>query len=182
MSEERSLGMPLEIARQNLRADPHVGAVAKELGVELDVYVERVLHYALHPDEDPQLDLLDAESVQSLGRQAPSVQDVTAWFEAAAQGGVLPPDRVEVAAHDGFTTESAPAERLRPQVGGHVPRWAPGVEELPNRRAVAPPADEAGSDAQPDPAAALRRQLLEQQQRGALGLDARRAGRGSKPR
>ena len=105
--------MPLEIAKQNLRDDPNTLAIAKALGDELEDYIEKVLDYALHPEKTPQLELLDDESVAELGPEAPSVDDVTAWFEAVAEGEVELDDRVKVAESDGYTADPA-------CVGGNV--------------------------------------------------------------
>lgn len=172
-AEGRRLGMPLELAKKNLRDDPQTHEIARALGVEVEVYIDRVIHYALHPEKPPEVELLDDESVAQLGPEAPTVARVTAWFEQVASGEVRLEDRVEVAAEDGFSTEALPSERHLDKTAGEKSlRRAPRVDEGP-RAGDAPSASGAG--------AVLRQQLLEQQRSLRLGMDARRAGQGPKP-
>lgn len=174
MSDEapRSLGMPLDIARKNLREDPHTQEIAKALGVELDDYIEKVLDYAQHPNKEPELELLDDEAAAELGPDAASVAEVEAWMEKVASGEIDLDDRVKVADSDGFSMDAEPSEAARRDVGVEArTRTAPGVEELQRGRARAP-TQEAGS--------VLKQQLLAQQRSTQLGLEARRAGKPKK--
>lgn len=170
--EPKNLGMPLEIAKKNLRDDPQTHAIAEALGVDVEDYIDKVIDYARHPDKEPELELLDEESIAQLGPDVPSVADVTHWFEQVAEGEIELDDRVEVAPSDGFSTGVDRADALRAQARGEAgPRRAPGVEEVQRGRAR-PAAPEAGS--------VLKQQLLEQQRQFQLGMDARRAGHGTK--
>lgn len=174
MSEKpsgKSLGMPLEIARKNLREDPNTHEIAKSLGVEVEDYINKVLDYALNPGKEPEVELLDDESIAGLGPDAPSVSDVTAWLEGVAAGQEVLDDRVEVAGSDNFTTQADRTEVLRAKTGAaSAPLRAPTVTV---------PKPETGDDG--GAGSVLRAQLLEQQRNMQLGMDARRAGQVRKP-
>jgi hypothetical protein len=170
--DEKSLGMPLEIARKNLRDDPQTLAIAEALGVDVETYIDRVLEYAQHPEKEPELELLDDASVAQLGPEAPSVEDVTRWLEQVEAGEVELDGRVKVAERDGYSTEAERSEVLRAQAGGEAPaRRAPPVERVSRGRAEKPSGE--GS--------VLEEQLRARQRQFKLGMDARRAGQGRRP-
>lgn len=165
------------MARQAIRDDPHTAEIAKALGVELEDYVEKVMSYVLDPGKEPELELLDDESVAMLGPEAPTVNDVVAWFDGVERGEIDLDPRLEIAEHDGFSTEAERSEALRARTRGEpVARpAAPTLEQISRGRRPAEPSDGAG--------AVLRNQLLEQQRNLQVSMEARKAGRpGPKPR
>ena len=161
--------MPLAIARKNLREDPQTAAIAKELGVDVEEYIEQVLEYAQNPDKEPELELLDDEAAQDLGPEAATMDEVVSWLEAVESGEITLEDRVQVAEADGFSKDAERSEVLRQQAGAEMSRRAPGVEEM-----TAPKK----GDATPEAGSVLKAQLMEQQRSMRLGVDAQRAGAG----
>lgn len=169
----KNLGMPLDMARQNLRDDPNTAEIAKSLGVEVEDYIDKVLEYAQHPDKQPELELLDDEVAAELGPDAASVAEVEAWMEKVISGEIDLDDRVKIAEHDGFATGAEGSETSRAEAGVEAPvRRAPQVAEIQRGKRAAAPTG-AGS--------VLEQQLRAQQRNIQLGVDARRAG-GRKPK
>lgn len=164
MSDEgKSLGMPIEIARRNLLEDPSIRTIAEELGVPLEVYVDKVLEYARHPEREPELAIIEDADAREMGVEVATEADVVGWFEGLADGSVVLPDaRKEVASRDGFTLDATEAERLRAEAQGR-PRRAPAPAPAP------PPNPEAG--------AVLKQQLAERQRQMQLSMEARKAGK-----
>lgn len=173
MSDEslpKNLGMPLEIAKKNLREDPNTRAIADALGVEVEDYIERVLEYATHPDKEVEVELLDDEAASELGPEAPSMAEVMQWMEGVASGEISLDDRVKVAESDDFSTGAEASETFQREAGGEAAsRRAPGVEQIQRGSRRGSTAPEAGS--------VLKQQLLAQQRHLQLGMDARRAAK-----
>ena len=169
MSEnERNLGMPLAIARKNLREDPHTEAIAKELGVDIETYIDKVLEYALNPDQEPELEVLDEDAIPELDPTAATMNEVMAWLEGVESGEISLEDRVQIAESDDFSTDADRSELLKAQTGAETsPRRAPTLNDIQAPKVTAPDG-EAGS--------VLRAQLLERQQSMRLNSDAQRAG------
>lgn len=60
-----------EALRKQLMADPETQGIAKNLGVELKDYVDQVVHYVQHPNEDPPIYMVEDEDLRSVGWEPP---------------------------------------------------------------------------------------------------------------
>jgi len=85
---KRSLGVPLEVARQQLMEDEDTIAIAKSFGLPLEKYVEMVLKYALDPNKEPEIIVLDEEVQQTHGEKLPRQHEVLNWLEKVASGEI----------------------------------------------------------------------------------------------
>ena len=85
---KRSLGAPLEVVRQQLMEDEDTIAIAKSFELPLEKYVEMVLEYALDPEKEPEIILLDEEVQQTHGENLPSPHEVMNWLEQVASGEI----------------------------------------------------------------------------------------------
>ena len=85
---KRSLGAPLEVVRQQLMEDEDTIAIAKSFELPLEKYVEMVLQYALDPNKEPEIILLDEEVQQTHGEKLPSQHEVLDWLEKVASGEI----------------------------------------------------------------------------------------------
>lgn len=68
---------------------PDVQEMAQTLGVDLEEYVGRLVYFLKHPDEEPVLALVDEKELKAAGLQAPSVDEVRAWFEKVNSGEIV---------------------------------------------------------------------------------------------
>ncbi len=163
---KKSLGMPLEMAKQSLRDNPDTKKIADSLGVELEEYIDQVMHYAMNPELEPELEVYTEEQLEEAGVEGiPSPKECQDWFEAAINGEINLSGRIDVEEKDGFSTKRDQKEVIQESAGVKLNRRAPRIDQL-----KAPSmADGAGS--------ALKNQLLQQQQAQRIGMDARRSGR-----
>lgn len=141
MSEEgkkKSLGMPLEMARQKALQDPDVQKAAEILGVDLEEYVEKILYFAQNPDAEPELHVLDEESRLAMEAEGeiPREAEVVEFFASAARGE-LPSQNRGFAKKDGFSSDGDDAARIRRSLGQDAPMRAPMVGSSP--KPTAPP-------------------------------------------
>jgi hypothetical protein len=119
--------------RQKIRDDPYSEQIAQHLGVSLQEYVDQVVHYVLHPKEDPGLYIVKDKDLRAMGLEPPDAQAMGRFVvEAAALAE----------AADGPTrfvdSRKAPVQlegsRARPE-GEHEPRMDPRLkEELERKR------------------------------------------------
>lgn len=87
MSQQKTRSpLPLENVRARLLGDPDTRRIAQDVGLELEEYVELVLHYASHPDQEPQLYVAPDEELRAAGYDAPSAEAVSEFFLAGARG------------------------------------------------------------------------------------------------
>lgn len=84
---KRGLGMPVEVARQQLMDSDDIQKLAEIFGVTLDEYVDLVLDYAVHPDKQPMLEVIDDEE-ELEGRGLPTQADVHKWLGDVESGAV----------------------------------------------------------------------------------------------
>jgi hypothetical protein len=167
--EPRSLGMPLELAREQLLADPNTRQIAAALGVEVREYVERVLEYARHPTREPELFVLDQETLEAHEDELPSEAEVLRWFEGVASGQIAAgPRALDLA--DGFSSEDEPAQAALEVAGASTAARAPMVEEVTRRKGASSPRPASGLGA------VLKKQLFDQQQRARLATESKRTG------
>lgn len=122
---KKSLGMPVEMARQRLKENPEIIAMAKTVQMDLDEFVERCLYYAQHPDAEPELQVLSDEDQSMLEAEGEiaTQDDVVAFFEAASRGE-LPSQNKGHAKKDGF--EAGPSANAKKMMNlGGAPLRAP---------------------------------------------------------
>jgi hypothetical protein len=80
------LKKPVEEIRTELLADERTQSYAKKLNMPLEAYVEKVLYYATHPDEQPVFNVLPDDQVKAMG--GATVQEVQGWLEKATRGEI----------------------------------------------------------------------------------------------
>lgn len=79
MAEPRKLKKPIPELRADLLADPTIKHMATTLGMTHEAYVEKVLYWAQHPDEQPELNLISDADAKAHG--AATMDEVKQWFE-----------------------------------------------------------------------------------------------------
>jgi hypothetical protein len=65
-----------EVIRKKVLADPNTAEIAKNLGVSLEEYVNQVVHYVLHPNEDPSVYIVEDEDLRAMGYEPPSGEEI----------------------------------------------------------------------------------------------------------
>ena len=80
------LKKPIEEVRADLLADERTQRYAKTLNMPLEAYVEKVLYYATHPEEQPVFNVLPEDQVKAMG--GATVAEVRTWLEKAKSGEV----------------------------------------------------------------------------------------------
>ena len=151
----KALGIQIDAVRQRLLVNAETQEIAKNLGMELAEYVEMILDYAQHPEKEPILQVLDDETVASLGGEVPSTADVKAWLQAVQDGEIDLNVQADVVA-DAVELKSAEEDRkkkLSAAIGGTTTRSGPSV---------APPVKPAGAKADSGAGSVLKQQLLAQ--------------------
>ena len=100
MSDEKKksgLGMPLEVARQQLIEDSDTQQLAKTFGVSVEEYADLVLKYAQDPEKQPELHVIDDEEWQESGVDAATTADVREWFQGVIEGDIdLTPEHEKI--------------------------------------------------------------------------------------
>lgn len=150
----KALNVPVEVARQRLLENPETQDIAKSLGLELEAYVDMILDFAQHPEKEPELQVLDDESLAGLGAEVPSQAEVLGWFQAVERGEIDLTVQAEVVS-DEVELKSAEEERkkrLSAAIGAGPVKAAPKVGDA--AKAPESKADPAGS--------VLKQQLLAQ--------------------
>ncbi len=61
-----------EALRKKLMADPTTQGIAKNLGVDLNGYVEKVVYFAMNPDAEPTFEILSDEKIKEMGHTPPN--------------------------------------------------------------------------------------------------------------
>lgn len=84
----RGLGRPVSVVRAELMADEETQTIARTLGMPLEDYVERVLHFAQNPDAEPQLEVVDDEVLQEMDPQLPTMGDMMSWLQKVDSGEI----------------------------------------------------------------------------------------------
>ena len=170
--QRKSLGIPKAVAKQQLLDDPQTHEIAQTLGVDVEDYVEQVLLYAMNPQLEAQVQVLDEQELEEMEVSVPSEGEVLNWFAKVSTGEEELPKEEEkgIKASDGFSTEKSKEETSREVVGGAVQRSAP---TLPPPRKSAP---ESG------PGAALKAELFRNQNLTNMAHEARRAQKPGKKR
>lgn len=82
----RKLKKPVEELRKDLLADPHTQSIAKTVGLSTEAYVEKVLYFATHPDEQPTFNILPEDQVKAQG--GATVKEVQDWLQKVNQGEI----------------------------------------------------------------------------------------------
>lgn len=151
----KALGIQADVVRQRLMDNAETKEIAKNLGMDLAEYVEMILDFAQHPEKEPMLQVLDDESVASLGDQVPSEAEVKAWLQAVESGEIdltvqtdVVSDAVELQSQ-----EEARKKKLSAAIGGTTTRAGPNV---------APPVKPPGAKGDSAAGSVLKQQLLAQ--------------------
>ncbi|WP_225412815.1 hypothetical protein [Stigmatella hybrida] len=66
----------LAALRAQLRTSPFTPELARELGVSLDEHIDQVVHFVLHPREEPQLAVVETEGLLDEGHRPPREEDM----------------------------------------------------------------------------------------------------------
>lgn len=75
-------GRPANMLREELLADPEAQAIAKMFGITIDAYADLVLEFALNPEKEPELELIDDEDFEECEVRVPDEATITMWVEA----------------------------------------------------------------------------------------------------
>ncbi len=167
MSQEDNhgaLGMPVSVAKQQLRDDPNTHAIAKGLGVDVEEYIDKVIYYAQNPDADPQMSVLPDEELAEAGANVATEREVLGWFKKVADG------EVDLTPH----TKERPTEYTKAKLDSETMRAAAGFEVEKAAPMEAAPRGEIRATGRGG--AALREQLLQQKRNTQMMRD-RRSGR-----
>jgi len=78
--------LPIENVRAKLLADPDTRRIARDVGMELEEYVELVLQYLRNPQQEPQLYVAPDEELRAAGYNPPSSEAVGQFFLAGVRG------------------------------------------------------------------------------------------------
>lgn len=81
--------MNAEDMRKQVLEDPRTAEIAANLGVDLEEYVEQVVHFATHPDETPEFRVVKDEVLREEGFDVPTEEEMDAWFEAVERGTLV---------------------------------------------------------------------------------------------
>lgn len=73
-----------EVLRKKLLSDPNTVQIAKNLGVPLEDYVKQVLHFVLHPNEEPNLYVVEDEALRAAGYEPPDADAMGQYIIDAA--------------------------------------------------------------------------------------------------
>lgn len=109
-------------------AQPETRAIAESLGMRPEDYAARVLHYARHPQAEPQLEMMSEEEARAAGM--PSVAECVRFLEDT----VSELERSEQAHFAGFdddekssaTLTGASAIKRAPRAAAPAPAPSPG--------------------------------------------------------
>ncbi|MBL9036968.1 MAG: hypothetical protein JNG84_00505 [Archangium sp.] len=69
--------------RKKILADPNTEGIAKNLGVTLDEYVDRVVHFVLNPSDDPEIYLAEDEDLEAMGMKPPDEGSMLKYLKEA---------------------------------------------------------------------------------------------------
>jgi hypothetical protein len=72
--------------RERIMRDPETAEIAASLGIAVEDYVARVLHYLKNPKADPELTVMGPEDEKANGM--PTVRDVVGFFEKIDAGEI----------------------------------------------------------------------------------------------
>ncbi|MBL8918176.1 MAG: hypothetical protein JNJ54_04910 [Myxococcaceae bacterium] len=112
--------------RAKILADPNVAKIAKELGKDLDEYVNTIGYYINNPGTEPGFLVVDDDDLRKMGVEPPTAeqleanvrQSVEAFKAGQAPSGFDAPRRntLELAAQGGKPVEAAPDPDLEDTV------------------------------------------------------------------
>lgn len=61
-----------EAIRAALLADPNTAAVAETIGVDVDAYIEQIIHFAMNPSAEPNVGIMTVEEMKAQGITPPA--------------------------------------------------------------------------------------------------------------
>jgi hypothetical protein len=74
-----------EALRKRILEDPNTAKIAESLEVPLDEYVKQVVHFVLHPTEEPSLYIVEDADLEAMGTPAPDSEEMGRYIlEAVA--------------------------------------------------------------------------------------------------
>jgi hypothetical protein len=73
-----------EALRKQLMEDPNTKGIAKNLGVSLEDYVNQVLHFVAHPNEEPSLYVVEDADLRGMGLEPPDEAAIGKFVMEAA--------------------------------------------------------------------------------------------------
>lgn len=71
--------------RKKVLADENTAEIARNLGISTEEYVDQVMHFLLHPREEPWLYLIEDHSLRTLGLEPPHPEEMGRFVMEAAQ-------------------------------------------------------------------------------------------------
>jgi hypothetical protein len=77
----------LQSVREQLRQSPFIPEMAQELGVSVEEYIEQVAYFALHPNPEPQLAVVDTGALLAEGHAPPREEDMAGYLNQAGPTG-----------------------------------------------------------------------------------------------
>lgn len=87
---------PVEEVRAELLQNRETAEIARNLGLPLEEYVEKVLGYYQDPAKEPQIYLTTEEQVRAAGVKPTTEKDVLEWLQKVDKGEIdLRPDRMK---------------------------------------------------------------------------------------
>lgn len=169
-TNKRSLGMPVEIARQKVLEDPIAQEMAQVLGMTIEAFADQVLQAAQDPDS-VQLQVMTPEEEAEFGDQIPSEAEVIQWLEAVAEGEIDVSGGPAVKFDKDAVSQDFEQEKARKGAGFEAQLAAPSAE-APQGQVVVAADDPMGS--------VLKQQLLSERARSNFTTSAPR--KKAKPR
>lgn len=127
-------------------SQPETQEIASSLGMDVADYAERVLHYVMHPDAEPQVELLSDEDARAAGM--PSAEECVDWLQRIESGEIDVTPEEQRTRFAGFDDDERSSVTL---TGGAPQKRAPKDGEVRGDVSV----DETSSSG-----AALRQQVL----------------------
>jgi hypothetical protein len=105
-----------EALRKKILGDPNTAKIAENLGVPLEDYVNQVLHFALHPNEEPQLYVVEDAALRQMGYEPPDAEAMGQYIvEAATLAEASAPQT-------GFDEAKKPPVQLQSAQGSAAPQ------------------------------------------------------------
>ena len=100
-SKREKLSIPREIAKLQLLADATTAEIAEGLGVPIEEYVDQVLKFAMNPELEPELELIDEEELYNIGDDPIDDIALATWVRGLGDGSTKLAEAEEERA-DGF--------------------------------------------------------------------------------
>jgi hypothetical protein len=73
-----------EALRRKVLSNENTAAIARNLGVSIEAYTDRVVHFLLHPQEEPELYVVEDQDLRAMGLKPPDPEEMGRFVEEAA--------------------------------------------------------------------------------------------------